>query len=274
MGKENIALSMYEIQSVSLNVLKVIADICHENGWRYTLAFGTLIGAIRHKGFIPWDDDIDILMPRKDYEQLLKYFSENRIPHIQALNYRNNKRFMHGITRVCDTRYRVIEKSYEEYGLGIFVDIYPMDGLGNTIEEARVTYATAIGMADVVVDVSRRDRHIWQDVKPWKSRIKQWLLYRYRCLWGYQYYLKQLEQYARSRPFDNYKYVGNSNWTWLPLCFERDWFNHLIKVPFEDAEFYIVEKYDAMLRMQYGDYMQLPPEENRVYHHCYIAYKK
>ena len=116
MEKENIALSMKEIQNVSLNVLKVIAGICHENGWRYTLAFGTLIGAIRHKGFIPWDDDIDLLMPRKDYEQLLKYFSENRIPHIQALNYRNNKRFMHGITRVCDTRYRVIEKSYEEYG--------------------------------------------------------------------------------------------------------------------------------------------------------------
>ena len=213
-------------------------------------------------------------MPRKDYEQLLTYLETNDVPNIKALNYRTNPHYVHGITRVCDTRYKVDESLFDDYGLGIFVDIYPMDGLGNTIEEARATYAPAIRLADIVVDVSRKDKHLWQSVKPLKSRVKQWLLYQYRRWRGHLYYLQKLEQYALARPYDQYKYVGNSNWTWLPLCFEKDWFDHLVKVPFEDAEFLIVSEYDAMLRQQYGDYMQLPPEEKRIYHHNYVAYKK
>lgn len=265
---------MKEIQSVSLNVLRVIADICHKKGLRYTLAFGTLIGAIRHKGFIPWDDDVDILMPRDDYEQLLSFLENNPIPYISALNFRNNKKYVHGITRVCDTRYHVVEDIFDDYGLGIFIDIYPVDGLGNTIEESQIVYSKAIELADIVVDLSRKDKHHWQSVSPLKTRFKQWILFHIRKFRGYRFYLNKLQQYALSRPFEQFKYVGNSNWTWVPLCFEREWFDHLKSVQFEDSEFLVVEEYDAMLRLQYGDYMQLPPKEKQVCHHGYSAYRK
>ena len=70
-------MSMKEIQSVSLEILKKIADICDQEGLKYSLAWGTLIGAVRHKGYIPWDDDVDIQMPRPDYERLKDYFNKN-----------------------------------------------------------------------------------------------------------------------------------------------------------------------------------------------------
>ena len=75
-------LAMQEIQQISLQVLKTISRVCEEQGFRYTLAFGTLIGAIRHRGYIPWDDDVDILMPRPDYERFLVYLQNKQLqPH-------------------------------------------------------------------------------------------------------------------------------------------------------------------------------------------------
>lgn len=270
----NQPLAMQEIQQISLQVLKTISRICEEQGFRYTLAFGTLIGAIRHKGYIPWDDDVDILMPRPDYEQFLIYLQNNPIENIDFINWHKSHRCVNGITRVFDNRYRVVEDIFGDYGLGVFVDVYPVDGLGNELDFARSVNSYAIDLADIVVDVTRKDTHVWKKAHSSMGRLKQWLIFRYRKLKGHRYYLSQLQEYAMSRPFEDYKYVGNINWTWLPLCFEREWFNDLIKVPFEDGEFCIVKEYDSMLRQQYGDYMQLPPEDKRVYHHCYTAIKK
>ncbi len=129
-------LSTREIQDVSLEILKQVADICEELNLRYYLMYGTLIGAIRHHGFIPWDDDVDIMMPRPDYERLLEFFEKNKIGDLTVFSHENNDRYPYMIARISDDRYVIECENEESIGMGVFIDIYPFDGLGNSREEA------------------------------------------------------------------------------------------------------------------------------------------
>ena len=135
-------MKMEDIQRVSLDVLKKIAEVCEREGFRYTLAYGTLIGAIRHKGFIPWDDDIDIQMPRPDYEKFITYMVEHPVENLKVFNHKFVKNYPLGISRIADMRYKIEEKIIDEHcDMGIFVDVYPIDGLANSYEAAQNAYS-------------------------------------------------------------------------------------------------------------------------------------
>ena len=129
-------LEIKEIQKVSLEILKKITDICEQEGLRYFLTYGTLIGAVRHKGYIPWDDDVDIAMPRPDYDKLLNYLAKNGQDNLEVFNTNTCKKYPYMITRISDNRYEIDMKNEEKYGMGVFIDIYPLDGLGKTPDEA------------------------------------------------------------------------------------------------------------------------------------------
>ena len=130
-------MSMKEIQAVSLEILKKIADICGQHNWKYSLAWGTLIGAVRHNGYIPWDDDVDIQMPRPDYVKLKDFF-RNHKEELYPLRLFDNdvKDYPYELARVCDDRYVIDTKNEKPCGMGVFVDIYVLDGTGDTFEEA------------------------------------------------------------------------------------------------------------------------------------------
>ena len=133
----NNILTIQEIQRGSVQILKVIDHICRKEKLKYYLIYGTLLGAVRHKGFIPWDDDVDIMMPRPDYEVLIKYFEEHKeeLKPLEMFDYRSNKQYPYMIARLSDSRYILDVHNEKDYGLGLFVDIYPLDGAGNTEEE-------------------------------------------------------------------------------------------------------------------------------------------
>ena len=132
-------LTLRQMQEGALNILKKLDGICREQGLRYFLFYGTLIGAIRHKGFIPWDDDLDVAMPRPDFDKLVAYCRRHRqeLQPMQLMTVDDNPQYVYPIARFSDTRYRVKYQGIRDYGLGLFVDIYPLDGCGNTEEEAR-----------------------------------------------------------------------------------------------------------------------------------------
>ena len=138
-------LTLREIQLGELGVLKKLKEICEDQGLRYFLFFGTLLGAIRHKGFIPWDDDVDVGMPREDYEKLLGYFRENSdaLLPFRLMHFSTNENYIYPIARICDTRYQVDYSETKEYGLGLFIDIYPFDGWGDTEEDGERIYRQA-----------------------------------------------------------------------------------------------------------------------------------
>ena len=131
-------LTIKETQRISLEILHTVAEICEEQHLRYALIYGTLIGAVRHHGYIPWDDDVDIMMPRPDYDKLLVYLKDHiqEYPHLQVFNRDECPEYPYMITRISDDRY-VIEMANEKpFGMGVFIDIYPYDGLGKTKDEA------------------------------------------------------------------------------------------------------------------------------------------
>lgn len=267
-------LKMEEIQRVSLEILKKITTICESQNFRYTLAYGTLIGAIRHKGFIPWDDDIDIQMPRPDYESFIKYMVKHPIDNLKVYNHKYVKNYPLGISRIADDRYEIIgDIASEHCSMGIFVDVYPIDGLGNTYENAKSAYEkTDKRRADLLRIINKKQSKItiyslFKNPRFTISTIKLKIL-------GLSHIQQALEQASSMYNFSQYEYVGIPNWNWIRLVYKREWYEEFIKWPFEDGIFYISKYYDNILRAEYGDYMQLPPVEKRIYHHGYKAYKK
>lgn len=271
-------MQMKDIQRVSLDILKFVSNICEKEGFRYCLAYGTLIGAIRHKGFIPWDDDVDILMPRADYDKFLHWASTHKkdMGVYEVYNRDLNKDYIYGITRICDSRYEIFKENEPNCGMGIFIDVYPYDGLGDDKQMALEKLQKTRKYCDTIVAMTRRDQRV-----PSELNIKGRIMFHINCLIrkarGLNYYFKQLDSLREGCDFDTSKYVGPLMWYFTKphkVLFERALFNDFIKVPFEDGMFYVPSEYDKILTKEYNNYMTLPPVEKRIYQHEYKAYKK
>ncbi len=270
------AMSMKEIQSVSLEILKTVADICEQNNLRYSMAWGTLIGAVRHKGFIPWDDDIDILMPRPDYEKLKKYFGDN---HKELYPYRlfdiSVKDYPYLLSRVCDDRYRIDVCNEKSCGMGIFIDIYVMDGMGDSFDEAWSFAKKTCKYPRLIFLSTRKHYHFGMTKGFWKRMAKIPVFY-YAKLMGKDYFIHKLLGMINLNSYESSNYVGSATWAERPkfAVIKKEDIEELIPMQFEKYQFKGPKAYDKLLRQWYGDYMQLPPEKDRVYHHLYKAYKK
>ena len=276
--KDNQPLSLQEIQKVSLDILKFVAKICEDNSIQYYLMYGTLIGAIRHKGYIPWDDDVDIMMPRPDYIKFLQYAKTHKeeFGHYEIFNRETNKNYIYGITRVSDSRYKIIEEGRTNYGIGIFIDIYPYDGLGNESTEALLTLKKTRKYCDKIVGIihPQQQKKHYKNIKEFYSsiyhKIKNKIL-------GVNYYYKKLDKLSTKYSYDESTFVGPVIWFFSQpqkVLFRRSLFGNNYKHIFVDREFNIPIYYDNLLTQEYGDYMTLPPEEKRTGHHDYKAYKK
>lgn len=270
---------MKEIQDVSLEILKKVTDLCGEIGCRYSLVYGTLIGAIRHQNYIPWDDDVDIMMPRPDYDRFLDYITSRDvdISPLAVFNRQIQKRYFYGITRICDMRYEIFTDNEPNLGMGIFIDIYPYDGLGSDREEAirRLTESNSLSK-DIIL--STRVRLNVPKENNWKGKLSyiySWI--KHHLLGPGHYFKKKRNLFRDLTDYDHSKFVGPLVWFFTKperVLFEREIFSTLIKVPFGKYMFYVPKEYDRMLSQEYGDYMNLPPVEKRVYHHQYKAYRK
>ena len=115
-----------EVKQIELDILEYVHNFCEENGLKYIMNYGTLIGAVRHKGFIPWDDDIDISMPRADYEKLIASFPKNG--RYKILDHRTSKDYFNNFVKVIDTNTKIVDNRNDKtYESGLFIDIFPMD---------------------------------------------------------------------------------------------------------------------------------------------------
>ena len=270
-------LALEEIQKVNLETLKFISKICDQEGIKYILAYGTLIGAIRHKGFIPWDDDLDIMIPRPDYERLVKYFNEHsdELKPYRAMNMENTKGYPHMITRICDTRYRIDVDNENDCGMGLFIDCVCMDGCGNTLEEAN-EIMNSIKKYSHLIFLSQRKRLIMNSTKGWKRKALKPFAFFYAKMVGTKNLANKLLSLVNTSSYSSSKYVACLIW---PTYFNReilkkDYLEDRVLVDFEDAKFYAPRNYDGYLRQLYGDYMTPPPEKDRIYHHFYTAFRK
>lgn len=268
---------MREVQEASLEVLKKIAEICEQEKIAYFFYGGTLIGAIRHKGFIPWDDDIDISMPRPDYERFCQYCEKHKgeLAPFRMLNMDTCEGYPFMLGRMSDDRYVLDVVNEKPFGLGVFVDIYPLDGLGNDYELAYQKMKKIRKYPRLLYLSTRRYYH-FGITKGWKKRLLKIGAFCYAKLRGKEYFKNKILSLVDTNCYDESRYVGCAVWGAgdKVYVFDKKKMGKLIFVDFEGGKYRSYEGWDYLLTEWFGDYMQLPSEKDRVPHHMYKAYKK
>ncbi len=263
-------LSLEEYHAVLFDMLKQVDSICHAERLRYFLSGGTLLGAIRHKGFIPWDDDIDLMMPRPDYEIFLKK-AEKRLPKRYILAFPDRtKDYSQPWIRIFDTRVAVDDSGMQRtLTRSLFVDIFPIDGLPSNRTLSNLCF-TRVRAWDILLKCARR-KALYPDERLKWLKKPMMALTRVRPL---PKYAVSLNKSARRCSFERAHYAGVLATTHygsrerMPV----EVFRGSVQVPFEGGFFPAPIGYDTYLSRLYGDYMQLPPEEKRVSQHNLHAY--
>ena len=269
------SLGLDECKKRELDILIALHNLCEELQLRYSLIGGTLLGAVRHKGFIPWDDDVDICMPRPDYNRLVEYCRTHETP-FQWLSYETDQRYGYLFAKATDKDTVLVEEVGNPRGIemGVYVDVFPLDGLGDSPEEAARTFRATRFERELLVAAnwkrfSRSKTHAWH-YEP--IRFAFFLLSRFVST---PRLIARIQKKAARIPFDSSQYAGC-------LCgsyrnreiMETPIFSQYTDMPFEGHPFKALQAYDTYLTNIYGDYMQLPPEGKRVTHHSFKAYRK
>lgn len=251
-----------DIWAAEKSILDEIDRVCRENGLRYSLAYGTLLGAVRHKGFIPWDDDVDTIMPREDYEKLKEIWqntaSEDFILQDGEADGGPPNNFLK--IRKDNTTFIMFESEKDrEYHKGIYVDIFPVDRFA----PGRIRKAVQKLLFDVNLLFNRGYRSGTGGVVGFVEKTLLGAVKRKNH--------KKLSRWAgrRSRRWNNTvnSCVIASSMRACKRILPADMFDEMKTVSFNGKEYPAVKDTDALLKIIYGDYMQLPPEEKRVWKH-------
>lgn len=266
--------NLRKLQLEELKILDIFTDICEKNHLRYYLLGGTLLGAIRHTGFIPWDDDVDVCMPRKDYEVFLKIAEKELAEPYYLSCLENNPDYRYCFARIATSAVKI-----KNYSANIprvedaWIDIIPMDGmpagkLTLNIHKFKLMFwrgMNQIAQYDELVDQKRKRgkvEGIIVKLAGWKP-LRKMVDYR-KCTRKIQ---KVLKKYA----YDDTEMVINFMAAYgFQEYFPRKSFGNGKKYNFENAEYVGPEDYDTVLRQIYGEYMELPPEDQRNKHNAEI----
>ncbi len=261
-------MALTELQEKLLPLIKAFHGICVEHDLRYYLIGGTALGAARHGGFIPWDDDIDVGMPRVDYEKL-----KELAPSLELGDYRieypsEDKSFVYPYGKMYDTTTTLVENTRYKTRRGIYIDIFPLDGAGQSKEEALQNFREI----DKKVNLLSTKTCAW---RKGRKLHKNLALMAMRCVPEFivsQTKLKaEIDAMSKKLAFDDSAYVANfvGNWHEKEI-YKREWLGTPVEVEFEGIKLYGPAMMDEYLTAMYGDWRTPPPPEKQITHHDYL----
>lgn len=264
-------IEIEELKQLQLEILKDVHLFCRNNNITYYIAYGTLLGAVRHRGYIPWDDDIDIMMPRDDYVKFLKSFN-GASSYLTVCAPEVNRSYYASYANVFDNRTILVEPHLSHRGvdLGVKIDVFPLD----VVPDDETEYKRIVKNVALWNKFLGAKRNKLSKTKV-RYRWKHFLLFLISLPFTYAYLQKKVMEKASSLRGIETKYLDNLVYNIYPYKrFEKEWFGEAVDVEFEGLKFNAPSNYDSYLRRLYGDYMQLPPVEKRVTHHDFDAYWK
>lgn len=268
-------ISVEETRKAQMEMLDTFVEFCEANGLTYYLSGGTLLGAVRHKGFIPWDDDIDLNMPRPDYERLIELTQGRLNDHLEIASPDGPIHHATGFPRICDTRYILNSSTTDgkaSYYTNLFVDIFPIEGLPTDKKKVQRHYYIAKSM------VTMRKLAYFQGISGAMS-LQKFIRIVSRPiakLMGYRFWNKCLLKIAKKYKYEECEYVGvvTSCFHTMEEYIRREGYGTPVKVEFEGKLYNAPADTHTYLSNLYGDYMQLPPVEKRVAHHFSVYESK
>ena len=251
------------LQLTQLEILKEIDRVCRDHDIPYSLYAGTLLGAVRHKAFIPWDDDLDICMTRVNYERFLQAWEKESPVGYILQNKENSPRFTQSFTKIRKdhTTFLEIEGEKGQYHNGVFVDVFPVDRVptGKMAQACfrwdcmRYQLYTREFLPSKCSATTRLISRIMLALTPEQKRPEK----RKRLL----------DRITRYRDRSNLPLIFIETMASMKKTYPADMMDEFVYLPFEDGMFQCVKQWDLNLRLKFGDYMQLPPEEQRTWTH-------
>lgn len=266
---KNNLISLEEMKKIELDILIYIDKICKKNDIQYSIAGGTLLGAVRHKGFIPWDDDIDVFMTRANYIKFIDVLKKENNNKYLLLNANIQKDYYYAFSKIVNTKTTMIEtdtKKIKDYG--IYVDLFPIDNIPDDLEERRL-FLKKVNKYKKMLDLTCSIRY--------KNKSKLNLFLRkiiYFCSSSRlsNYFAKKIDflsqKYYNKKTQEQGTVVGGYG---EKEIMKKNIYNEYIKIKFENHYFQALKNYDFYLKKLYGNYMELPPKEKRISHHSYVV---
>ncbi|GAB2465156.1 LicD family protein [Xylanimonas ulmi] len=260
-----------ELRAIQVDILETIDRICREHGIEYTIAFGTLLGAIRHGGYIPWDDDIDIELTRDGYERLIALLATELPEHLSLLHRSARPTYL-PFAKVYDNRTEFTSRlDMMNRGTGVFVDIFPVDAVPDDADERQRFHQSIIKASthlaasnDHGVDYSSASRMAYR-----LAKLVLWLPAHLRHRGQWRRLAADADLLMQRFNTEQTTECGFLGMLTVPVVVPRSLYAQYEDVLFEGRTLRKLVDHDTYLRRQYGDYMELPPQGQRVNHSYY-----
>lgn len=265
--------TLRKLQLTQKTILDEVVRVCEENDITYYLAYGTLLGAVRHKGFIPWDGDLDIWIKRDEYEKFVRIAPEKLLDGFCFINWDNQKEYGLCFGKVMKKGTVYTEQNApDNNGWGIFIDIFPLDGIGEKAFNNKALTNRYFLLKRMLLAKCG-----YRVAKTFKAKLVMGVVKMQSMLYTKASLIKKIKKEEERLSLTGSEYLtticGSAIGRTFTKKMKSEWFDSVVKLEFEGSMYSCPKNYKEVLTEEYGDYMQLPPEEKRHDHHGIMQLK-
>ena len=251
-----------ELKQIQLDMLLTFDKFCKQNNLRYSLGGGTLLGAVRHKGYIPWDDDVDVMMPRPDYDKFVSSFNGFN-DELYCSAYEIDKSCVIPFAKIYRKNTEIVLSSLKKR-TPIFLDVFPIDGCPSKSETCKRHLKRLTFWYTIL---------FFKTVNERGNTLIEFFCFLLSLILPIRFLQNNIQKLLRKYSYDKSTIRGAISGAYLEKeCYDCQVFDKYTRLTFEGYEFMVISKYDEYLTQHYGKYLQLPPKEKQIRTHTEVVY--